>query len=289
VIVVRIIGGIGNQMFQYAAGRALAAKYNVSLKLDLRWMRRYRRREFLLHKFPFSIENPSWFDRLKFTWFPFQRNPFFPYIKIIQKYNRIIYMEPSSPFDSNFWNLGPDRFLFGYFQSEKYFKDYEALIRNDFRYNSDFSLYDGEVIEALQSQNATAIQFRRGDYITNKATYRSIGVCSMDYYEQAVAYLKSKLKNFRLLVFSDEIGWCRQNIKFDRTVFVERRGGTPLDDMFLAVKCKNIILANSTFSWWCAWLNPNPKKIVIAPKKWFKSDELNKNVYDLIPDNWIRI
>ena len=198
-------------------------------------------------------------------------------------------MEPSFPFDSNFWNLGPDRFLFGYFQSEKYFKDHESLIRNDFRYNPDLSLYDGEVIEALQSPNVTAIQFRRGDYITNEATNRSIGVCSMDYYEQAVAYLKSKLKDFRLLILSDDIEWCRQNIKFDRAVFVERRGGTPLDDMFLAVKCKNIILANSTFSWWCAWLNPNPKKIVIAPKKWFKSEELNKNAHDLIPDDWIRV
>lgn len=93
MIVVRIIGGLGNQMFQYAAGRALAAKYGVPLKLDLRWMRRYRRREFLLHKFPISIENPSWFDRLKFTWFPFQRHPFFFYTKFIHKFNDLLYMD----------------------------------------------------------------------------------------------------------------------------------------------------------------------------------------------------
>jgi hypothetical protein len=111
----------------------------------------------------------------------------------------------------------------------------------------------------------------------------------MDYYEKAFIYLKSKLKNYNFLVFSDDIEWCKQNVKFGRAVYVERKGGSPLDDMFLAVQCKNIILANSTFSWWCAWLNTNPEKIVIAPQKWFRNEELNNNAYDLIPDNWIRV
>jgi hypothetical protein len=289
MIVVRIIGGLGNQMFQYAAGRALATKYNVPLKVDLRWMRGYRHRDFLLDKFPISIETPLWNERLKFTWFPFRRRPFFFYTKIIRKFNKILYMEDDFPYNTDFWNFGPDRFLFGYFQSEKYFKEYDSLIRKDFSYQYDPSLYDKEVVEAIRKSSFTAIQFRRGDYITNKATSSSIGLCSMDYYEKAVAYLKSKQKDFKLLIFSDDIQWCRQNIKFDRAVFVERKGGTPLDDMSLAIQCKNIIIANSTFSWWCAWLNTNPKKIVIAPQKWFKSEELNKNAYDLIPDDWIRI
>jgi hypothetical protein len=289
MIIVRIIGGLGNQMFQYAAGRALAAKYKVPLKLDLRWMRGYRHRDFLLDKFPISIETPSWNERLKFNWFPFRRRPFFFYTKLIHKFNHLLYMEPAFPYNPAFWNLGAERFLFGYFQSEKYFKEYDSLIRNDFKYQYDPSLYDKEVLETIQNPGSTAIQFRRGDYIKNEATNCSIGVCSMDYYEQAVAYLKSKLKEHKLLVFSDDIEWCRQNVKFDQAVFVERRGGTPLDDMSVAIQCKNIILANSTFSWWCAWLNPNPKKIVIAPQKWFKSEELNKNAYDLIPDDWIRI
>ena len=134
MIIVRIIGGLGNQMFQYAAGRALAAKYNVPLKLDLRWMRRYSRRDFLLDKFPISVESPSRFDCLKFTWFPFQRNPFFFYMRFIRKFNPLLYMETAFPFNPDVLNLGPDRFLFGYFQSEKYFKYYESIIRQDFSY-----------------------------------------------------------------------------------------------------------------------------------------------------------
>ena len=111
----------------------------------------------------------------------------------------------------------------------------------------------------------------------------------MEYYGNAVAYLKAAVKDYRLLVFSDDIAWCRENLKFDRTVFVERRGGTPLDDMFLAGQCKNIILANSSFSWWSAWLNKNPRKIVIAPKQWFRSEELQKNAYDITPQDWVRL
>jgi len=289
MIIVRIIGGLGNQMFQYAAGRALATKYNVPLKVDLRWMRGYRHRDFLLDKFPISIETPLWNERLKFTWFPFRRRPFFPYTKLIRKFHHLLYMEPGFPYNPGFWNLGPYRFLFGYFQSEKYFKEYESLLRNDFNYQYDPSLYDKEVLEAIQKPSSIAIQFRRGDYITDAATNRSIGVCSMEYYERAFDFLQSRMKDSRLLVFSDDIEWCRKHVKFDGSIFVQRKGGSPLDDMFLSIQCKNIILANSTFSWWCAWLNPNPKKIVIAPQKWFKSEELNKNAYDLIPDDWIRI
>ena len=289
MIVVRIYGGLGNQMFQYAAARALAAKYNVPLKLDLRWMRRYRHRDFLLDRFPISIQKPIWTDRLKFTWFPFQRHPFFLYSKIIRRLSPLFYMETLISYDLGFWNLGPNCFLFGYFQSEKYFRDYGHLIRKDFSYNPDLSLYDKGVIEAVRMPGATAVQFRRGDYITNPAANRTIGICPMEYYERAVAYIKSQKKEIQLIVFSDEIDWCKTNVNFGELIFVERKGGSPLDDMFLATQCEHIILANSTFSWWCAWLNQNPNKIVIAPKTWFKDEELNKQAYDLIPDSWVRL
>jgi hypothetical protein len=289
MIIVRIIGGLGNQMFQYASGRALAAKYGVPLKLDLRWMSSYKHRDFMLNKFPILIETPSWRERLKFTWFPFRRRPFFFYTKIIRRFNHLLYMEASFSYNPYFWKLGPDKFLFGYFQSEKYFKEYESLIRQDFNYQYNPSHYDKEVLQAIQNSNSVAVQFRRGDYVTNKATSRSIGICSTGYYEKSISYLKTRLGNIVPLIFSDDIVWCKQNVKYENAVFVQRKGGTVLDDMSLATQCKNIILANSTFSWWCAWLNPNPEKIVIAPKQWFKNEELNRNAYDLVPDGWIRI
>jgi len=111
----------------------------------------------------------------------------------------------------------------------------------------------------------------------------------MEFYNLAVSYVASRQKRLQLVVFSDEIGWCRENVKFANAVFVERAGGTPLDDMFLAAQCDNIILANSTFSWWCAWLNENPDKIVVAPRQWFRDKTLNEQTSDLIPAKWVRL
>lgn len=289
MIIVRIYGGLGNQMFQYGAGKALATYYDVPLKLDLRWMRRYRHREFLLDRFPISFDEAACSDWLKFTWFPFQRHPFFLYMKLIRKLNPLIYMEQSLPYNPGFWNLGSDCFLFGYFQSEQYFKNYSDLVRKEFSYNPDLSLYAPEVIRAVQTRGSTAIQFRRGDYVTNSAANRSIGICPMEFYDRAVAYVESRQKQFHLVVFSDEIDWCRENLRYDKVVFAERKGGTPLDDMFIAAQCDNIILANSTFSWWCAWLNQNPAKIVVAPGQWFRNPELNRQTSDLIPEGWAKL
>jgi len=289
MIVVRIYGGLGNQMFQYAASKALAAYYNVPLKLDLRWMCRYRHREFLLDRFSISMEEPTWLDCLKFTWFPFQRHPFFFYMKLIQKLNPMLYMEQLLPYNPGFWNLGRDCFLLGYFQSEKYFADYSDLIKKEFSYTPDLSLYTTEVIKAIRARGSTAIQFRRGDYVTNSAANRSIGICPMKFYDRAIAYIESRQKQFHLVVFSDEIEWCKENVRYDNAVFAERKGGTPLDDMFIAAQCDNIILANSTFSWWCAWLNQNPNKIVVAPKQWFRDPELNRQTCDLIPEDWTKL
>jgi hypothetical protein len=276
-------------MFQYAAGRALATKYGVPLKLDLRWMRRYKQRDFLLNKFPISIETPSWRERFRFTWFPFQRHPFFFYTKIIRKFNKILYVEDGFPYNPDFWNFGPDRFLFGYFQSEKYFKEYDSLIRKDFAYCLNDSLYNREILKAVNTKGSTALHIRRGDYVKNKATSCSIGICTMDYYTRAVRFLKKNLKEIRFIVFSDDIEWCKKNVKFDRVMFAEQQYESPIDDMFLATKCENVILSNSTFAWWCAWLNPNSNKIVIAPQEWFKNEELNRKSYDLIPKEWIRL
>jgi len=276
-------------MFQYAAAKSLAARHNVPLKLDLRWMNRYQHREFLLDKFPISIEQPTLLNRMKFTWFPFKRNPYYFYTKLTLRFNNLLYMDQSLPYSPAFCNLGPDCFIFGYFQSEKYFLDYENIIRQDFSYQSDLSLYDPEVLAAVRSPGSTAIQFRRGDYVTNPAANRSMGVCPIEFYERAVEYIESRQKHLQLLVFSDDIKWCKENVKFDNAIFVERKGGSPVDDMFIAANCDNIILANSTFSWWCAWLNKKPHKIVVAPQQWFREKTLNELTYDLIPESWVRL
>ena len=289
MIVVRIIGGLGNQMFQYAAGRALAARFNVPLKLDLRWMLRYRHREYLLDRFNLPVEQMTIPDCMKFTWFPFRRNPPFIFMKTIRWVNRFIYMEPSLAFNPAFFSLKSDCFLFGYFQSYRYFEGYEDLLRHDFSRAIDQSIYEKTWLEKVAEPGSIAIQFRRGDFVTDPAASRSIGASSMDYYEKAVSQIREKKKDAPLIVFSDDIDWCKANVRFDNTVFIERKGGSPVDDLLLAARCNHIILANSSFSWWCAWLNRQPDKIAIAPKQWFRDEALNAQTTDLFPSDWIQL
>lgn len=284
---VRIIGGLGNQMFQYAAGRALAARFNVPLKLDLRWMLRYRHRAYLLDRFNLSADRMTLAECMKFTWFPFHRNPPFLFMKTERWVNHLIYMESSLAFNPAFVSLGPDRFLFGYFQSYRYFEGYEDLIRHDFIREIDSSIYEKAWLEKVSEPDSIAIQFRRGDFVTDPAANRSIGTCSMEYYTKAVSQIREKKKDAPLVVFSDDIDWCKANVRFHNTVFIERNGGTPIDDMMLAARCNHTILANSSFSWWCAWLNRHPDKIVIAPKHWFRDEALNVQTTDLCPPGWI--
>jgi hypothetical protein len=289
MIVIRIFGGLGNQMFQYAAAKALALKQDTTIKVDLRWMRAYRNSKYLLGEFPLNAEEPDILECLKYTWFPFKRRPFYIYIKFIANLNRKIYMEPAFQYNCDIENIGSDKFLFGYFQSENYFEQDPAEIRKDFAYKPDLSLYDATVINAVRKTGSTAIQFRRGDYITDQDTNRNIGFCGMDYYDRAIAYVKSNVPDFKPIIFSDDIAWCKENVRLKGAVFVERSGGSPLDDMHLAAQCHNIIMANSTFSWWCAWLNSNPDKIVIAPKRWFRSQDLHEQSGDLVPSVWVRL
>lgn len=288
MIIVRIFGGLGNQMFQYSAGRALSCRLNVPLKLDLRWLSRYHT-PFQLDKFGIVCEHPSAVECLRYTWFPFDQHPFFFYVKLVRFVNRTFYLEKSLRYDEKFNLLGAERFLFGYFQSEKYFADFEKVIRDDFSRNLDTSLYENEVISALMHENVTVMQFRRGDYVTNKAANTSIGLLPFDYYQRGLNHVRSTRGDGPLLIFSDDIEWCKANVTLPEAVFVQRRGGSPIDDMLLAARCHNFILANSTFSWWCAWLCRVEDKLVIAPKRWYRNQVLHEQSDDLIPLSWLRL
>lgn len=285
MIVVRIFGGLGNQMFQYAAGRALAAHHGVPLKVDLRWLNRYHT-GFQLADLPIKAEVISLKEAFRFTWFPFHRHPFFFYIKIIKEFNNFIFLENSFNYDHSFFELGEEKYLFGYFQSEKYFNNFRSIIFNEFKYTPDYKIYKSDVVNTINQTNTTAIQFRRGDYITDKKANETFGICPMDYYERAIEYIRTR-QSTKFLIFSDDINWCRKNVILEDAFYVERQGGSVIDDMFLAAQCKNIIMANSTFSWWSAWLNSNAGKIVIAPNRWFKDQNLNDQSEDLIPEEWI--
>ena len=179
-------------------------------------------------------------------------------------------------------------YLLGYWQSEKYFADYSDEIREDFTFKSPLSERNSDLANQISSVNSVSVHVRRGDYVTN-AKNAFIGVCPLSYYEQATELIKSRVESPVFFVFSDDMDWVKSNLKLDvKTVMVNHNSGSEsYNDMRLMSMSKHHIIANSSFSWWGAWLNPNPEKIVIAPKKWFRNGEFDTS--DLIPSNWIRI
>ena len=176
----------------------------------------------------------------------------------------------------------------GYFQTEKYFTNIREQLLKDFELNLPLNNANKEVLEKIKSTEAVAVHFRRGDY-TKKRVADKYGSCSVEYYKNAVKLIAEKTgKNLTVFVFSDDINWVKQNAKFDcETVYVDINSGKQgYFDLELMKNCKHNVIANSSFSWWGAWLNQNPEKVVVAPKTWMK---VLDNDYDIIPESWLRI
>jgi hypothetical protein len=259
MIITKIQGGLGNQMFQYAYGKHLSTKYNTDLKLDIRFYDypATPKREFILNKFSNTFTNTDMNFSLTGQVY-----------KIDDDFN---YKELTNPLNDNYY-------LDGYWQSEKYFKESEFIISEDFKPNEETlsKLLRTPFIDS----NTISLHVRRGDYLNSNGYHP---VQSIEYYKNAVGQIG---EYDYIFIFSDDIKWCKENLNFKNIIFIE--GFTDIEDLYLMSLCKHNIIANSTFSWWGAWLNSNPNKIVIAPKKWF-GDRANLNESDIIPSNWIRL
>ncbi len=169
--------------------------------------------------------------------------------------------------------------LSGYFQSEKFFE--KDFVRELFSIDEVNDNYIKKTYGHLFKEEIISINVRRGDYLTRPLRQP---ICEMPYFRRAISYLG---KNKRYLIISDDIDWCKRKFIGDNFFFIDDE--PPVIDLYLQTFCTHNIISNSTFSWWGAWLNPNPNKIVIAPKKWFGLQMTNFNTQDLIPEEWIRI
>lgn len=276
----KLMGGLGNQMFQYAAARALAEKHQTQVELDLSWFsqpfdKHTIAREYELNNFVLDTEvskyAPGLGDRLRELVLP------------VKKYN-----EPHFHYDSGFEQLTGATSLIGYFQSEKYFKQFRPQILESFAWQHAASGKNKSLLAQIESDDhSVALHVRRGDYVADKVTASFHGTTTLDYYKAALKTLKIKVKHPNLYVFSDEPDWCKENLKFsDPTIFVSHNT-QGAEDMRLMKACRHNIIANSSFSWWGAWLNTNPQKVVIAPKQWFAHKE--SNTKDIIPATWQKV
>lgn len=281
MLIVELNGGLGNQMFQYALYTALKAAGKDAYIFDSVRSDRLNNNKsdkiYDIFTLNYQIAPEKIVYRLADV------NPAFlskARRKIIGKKNLATnYIE--TDFDDNY---DPKVFLLdtayiqGYWQSEKYFKHISEKIRADFSFNVESSPQVREYENKIKSCESVSIHLRRGDYINNPVFKKLYGdICTDEYYINAVKVMKEKIDNPRFFVFSDDIDGAKQIFKNGPVVFVEGfRGKDAHYDMYLMSCCKYNVIANSSFSWWGAWLNTNEDKIVIGPKKWMNSYKLNE-------------
>jgi len=293
LIISKIIGGLGNQMFQYAAGRSLSLERDVTLLLDISDFSKYKlhqgfelQRVFNGHV---NIANPTQIqDVLGWQRFPVLRRLLSqPSIAFLRK--RELVFEPSFHYWSGISDVPYDCYLSGYWQSEKYFRKHSAQIRSDFNFPENLSTENLAISQKISQVNAVSLHVRRGDYITNSKNINVLNACTLDYYYTAIDELQKKIKNPHIFIFSDDIDWVKSNLITSLPCeFIDNnKGQDSFFDMQLMSLCQHHIIANSSFSWWGAWLGVNPHKIVIAPTKWFASDKLCSR--DLIAEGWIAL
>lgn len=294
MILVRYWGGLGNQMFQYAAAKALAEKNNTVVKMDTDLItfndpnNSIFKFYFELHAFKIKNDIASVHEKKMFL--P-SSNKFLEriYYKILRLINPKIYYRQGDKYTDDFWNVKNDTCIEGRFQSEKYFKPYEDVIRKDFEFNLDIPEYIKPLEKKIKSTNAIGIQVRRG-IIKTPYYYNIMGVMDPTYYHQGLEIITASEKNIEIFVVSDDINWCKENLKFNfPTTFLsdDIASNNHHIQLYLLSCCKHFIIPNSTFAWWGAWLSDYKNKIVVAPKKWF----LDENYYgdDTVPESWIKI
>lgn len=292
MVVTRLYGGMGNQMFQYALGRALAIKNNTMLGLDIQdLLDRTPRPRFTFRDYDldlFYIEA----EIVPQSSLPFWRRSCGggPVGVFLNKFRRTVFggkgKERGFKFNPDVLNLGPNTYLDGYWQSHKYFESIVDVLRKDFTLKNPLPENIQELKNKIESQNSVCVHVRRGDYVGNKIH----DVVGKDYYNQAIDLLSQGTNIEHVYVFSDDIEWCKAGLSFSQpTTFVgkEYAGERASGQFELMRSCKYFIIANSSFSWWAAWLAENPEKIVIAPKVWFGDKSIDTG--HRIPENWIRI
>jgi hypothetical protein len=295
MIIVRLQGGMGNQMFQYALGRNLSLKYGVPLKFDVEGYKYSHQRIFgnneHIRTYDLDVFNIAGVIAKK-SEIPllnrmYGKGKLLLIIDAIRR--RIISFkgrERQYRFDDRIFSLGSHIYLDGWWQSPKYFTEIEDIIRKDFTIKNKIADNIKTLKDEIVHTNSLCIHVRRGDFVGNKHHE----VVNTDYYDKGMEQVRHLAHIEKVYVFSDDIQWCKENMKFEfPTMFVgdEYAGEKNEGHMLLMSSCKYFIIPNSSFSWWGAWLSTREDKIVVTPKLWFTDESINTS--DLVPMEWIRI
>jgi len=286
MVIAQLIGGLGNQLFQYAAARRLAQYHQVPLKLDITGFETYKLHNYSLNHFNIveTFAQPDEIARYKKQGFIHRvRRRFFPYA--LQRH----ILEKSLSFQPAILNLHPNVYLQGYWQSERYFIDIAVIIRQEFMIKTPIDAINAQLSEQITATNAVSLHVRRGDYASNPVFQKVHGLTSLEYYAKAIQKIAAQVENTHFFIFSDDPDWTRANLNFDvpLTFVTHNQADKNYEDLRLMSLCQHHIIANSSFSWWGAWLGGNPKKIICYPAHW--ANDKNLNTSDIIPNGWQKI
>lgn len=299
MIIVHIEGGLGNQMFQYAFGRTLAEKLGVPLILDCSFYKNQKgepmisKRNFELDIFNLNIrklEAEGFFVNFYAFSIKLLRRIIGEYF--FDKYFSSFYIFEDRLKNSSFINnTGCFCIYKGYWQNEKYFSGNRDDILKMFKFKIESQVENLKITQSIKNCNSVSIHVRRGDYVLNSSANQTHGTCTLDYYYSAIAHVVKHVSNPVFFIFSDDLDWARCNLElsYSHEFVEESKYLSDNVDMLLMSKCKHNIIANSSYSWWAAWLNSQNKKIVIAPKYWFADSNLNLRSSEIIPSDWIKL
>jgi hypothetical protein len=292
MIVSQIIGGLGNQMFQYSIGRALSLTRGQLLELDITSFNDYELHQgfelFDVFNLPTSIATINSVKTvLSWRSYKLVRKVLAQPVAARLRGNQFI-VEPHFHYWPEIHNVPLDCYLVGYWQTENYFMNVQSEIRKDFTFKSLPLDRNAKLVEQITAVNSVSLHVRRGDYVSNPKASSVHCLCSLDYYKSAINYIAERVEQPNFFIFSDDIEWVKKHLKINFACqFIDHNhGAESYNDMRLMSLCRHNIIANSSFSWWGAWLNSNHKKIVVSPEKWFKS---NANIDNLIPNGWVSI
>lgn len=275
VVLVRLLGGLANQIFQYALGRATAIRTGALLRFDTRDLDSDTLRDYALDQLNVRGRRASLAE--------------LDYFLNAGARDVTVVRENSFEFDPAVQLVRAPVYLDGYWQSERYFYDCAAVLRNDISLARPFTRIGEELAARMDDSVSVSVHVRRGDYISNSRTNAYHGAVSKEYINSAIRHIDTQYPGSVFFIFSDDLDWARDNLDAEgRAVFVtDRPDASDAEDLILMGRCKHHILSNSSFSWWGAWLNPSLRKTVVAPSPWFAEQSLNTR--DLYGPEWIRL
>lgn len=273
-MIIRLNGGLGNQLFQYSLGCALKEKYGVQIKYDESLVKKDKLRECGIEYFVDDYEKTTKLENI--IWKVMSKLSKGKGFGICTEKEYFLHEEI----------LPQYRFLNGYWQNTKYFEDIRPRLIEQITYRGELNEKQIDIIESMQKVNSVAVHIRRGDYLKLSEVY---AVAGLEYYSKAMEYFNNQDANCVFYMFSDDISWCKENFgERNNIIYIDQKiSNSPYIDFELMRYCRNYIIANSTFSWWASWLSKTETQTMIAPSKWFHVEKTQNRIGDALLKGYI--